>query len=162
MTRIERLEQKLSKLKRDAISLRLDNRLTDALKVQDKIDAITKELEYIKPKPLSESLTKEQLRQSNIIPLLLATHLAADFLAEEASNVEEAMHNMGLEPRSFIPEIKKLANEAGRLAGEICFRGDFFKSLVVDNEALLVALHKKTLSYINQRTERWGKNGTKG
>ncbi len=86
-----------------------------------------------------------------IVPLMIECHLVADFLVEMSYKIKERCQQYGFTNIIFGKDLQKAikANECfasflTKVSPELC-------NLIVRNEMLNAALHKKYVSYINQR-----------
>ena len=166
MTRLDRYKEKLKELewKRNE-SMRRGKyvqmrRLEEDLK---QVRAEIAECERYEPKPIRELMTSEQIDQSNLIALMIEAHLAADFLTDCCYNIQDTIEGMGFHAVTVIPELKELLKMADKFASKLAGRNDAFDDLLVSDETLIAALHKKTLGYIQQKlTHGTRKRDSKG
>lgn len=107
--------------------------------------------ESCKPKPIRELLTKEEIEEMGIIPLMIECHLAADFLTEVAYMVVDTCKEHGLENISFIPDLRDLIKKSDMFASFLTKVSPELCDLLVRNETFNASLHKKYLKYIEQR-----------
>lgn len=162
MTRLERYKRDVAELERRYSRLLGAGKITQALQLSHEISEIktiiaeAEECEQFneeaeKPKAITEIVSRQRLRESGLVTMLIECHLAADYLTDCAYNVKDTMDGMGLITTTIIPEIEEITKLSESVASAICKISDKLSDLMTDNDTLIVALHKKTLSYINQR-----------
>lgn len=158
MTRLERYKDKLNSLYAQRSKLLRSGRFADSLALNNDI----MEVEYLikkaedyeeqcDPKPLKDLVSKEELDKMGIIPLMIEAHLAADFLTEVAYMVVEICNANGFRDVSLMPDLKELIKKSELFASFLTKVSPELCDLLVRNETLNEALHKKYKSYINQR-----------
>lgn len=121
----------------------------DIAEIREKIA----EEEKYQPRPARELLTKEQAIESGLLTFILEAHLAADFVADCAYKIKFTLDKFGLCPVSFIDEIELLRETADKITKNMMDCNDALADLLLDNETLIEALHKKVMSYIMQRSK---------
>lgn len=155
MTRLDRYKQKLTEMEEKQRKLYNAGRLAEFHRMESQLQEIRrliKEAEdYYAPKPIKELLTQEQIEQLEVIPLTLECFLAADYLTDCACTLSERLSDAGLEIRSIVPELEEIRKRAETFASILCTYDETVSSLLLNNDTLVSALHKKTRSYIAQR-----------
>lgn len=104
-----------------------------------------------KPKPIRELLTKEEIDEMGIIPLMIECHLAADFLTEVAYMVLDTCKEHGLENISFMPDLRELIKKSDMFASFLTKVSPELCDILVRNNTFNDALHKRYLKYIERR-----------
>lgn len=108
--------------------------------------------ESIKPKPIKELIPMDKIHESGIIPMIMECHLAADYLTACAYQLSDTIKEMGFNPVSIIPDIEEIIKKSDAFASILCGKNQCLSDLLTGNQTLIDALHKKTVSYITQRT----------
>ena len=96
-------------------------------------------------------LTKQELHEMGIIPLMIECHLAADFLTGLSYMIVDICKEHGFTDVRLMPEIRELLEKCEKFASALAEMSPELKDLIVNNETLNDALHKKCLGYIKQR-----------
>lgn len=154
MTRLERYKQDLAKLEEKRSRLLRTMNLVKASALNDDIENVKKlieESEKYEAKPIKQLLSREKLNQSGLIPAMIECHLAADFLAYLTYNIEDILKKNGLKYVNIIPELKEIRNKCNTFASRLCNCGEDLNDLLIENDTLISALHKKCCSYMEQR-----------
>lgn len=154
MTRIERYKDEIRKIEakqRECVRrcdlLGLQKLNEDLAEAKQKLA----DAEEYAAKPLTEFLSREEIQKSNIIPILLECHMAADFLNDCAFLLSKSIEKLGLQPVSILPDLKEILKKSNMFASILCTKGEDLSAILTDNDTLIAALHKKTLSYVEQR-----------
>lgn len=157
MKLIEGYKRDLAELERRHSWLLRSGQLVTAMNVASEITKIRKmiaeEEERRRPKPVTELISGEELRASNLIPLLIETYLAMDYVNDCVYNVIDSANKMGLDIVHIAPELSDIKEKSQTFASFLCKQSQFLSDLMTDNEFLIAALHKKTRSYIEQRSK---------
>lgn len=165
MKLIEEYKRDLAELERQHSVLLRTGNLVKAMNLSSEISRVKKmiaeEEERRRPKPITELITGEQLRASNLIPLLIETYLAMDFVNDCVYNVIDNANSMGLDIVRIAPELSDIKEKSQTFASFLCKQSQFLSDLMTDNETLINALHKKTRSYIEQRSKKEQKKQSK-
>ena len=158
MTRLERYREQLAKLEAKRNMLMRTGRYVNSVRLNQDIIEIEKCIreaeeyeESCRPKPLKEILSEEELHEMGIIPLMIECHLAADFLTGIAYEIVDICKKHGLSDITFMPDLKDLIEKSEMFASFLTKISPELRSLVVNNETLNNALHKKCINYIGQR-----------
>lgn len=161
MTRKERLTKEIGKLRdKEAAAVRtgmftrafdLSRRIAEMQKEIDAADAEAARVAASKGKPLTEILTREELREMRLIPRMIECHLICDLLADATYQVLDVCREKGLEVTSFAPELREINRRAQVFANRMSGMSDKLCDLMVRNETLLKTLHGKIQKYIEQR-----------
>lgn len=158
MTRKERYAEQLAKLEEKKWKLLKDGRYLEANSLSGDIKEIEELIkmadeyeESLKPKPLKELVSREQLNQMGIIPLMIECHLVADFLTEVSYMVVDTIKEYGFSEVSLVPELKEIINKTDKFASFLTGVSPELCNLLVRNETFNASLHKKYLKYIEQR-----------
>lgn len=96
-------------------------------------------------------LTKQEPHEMGIIPLMIECHLAADFLTGLSYMIVDICKEHGFTDVRLMPEIRELLDKCEKFANALTEMCPELKDLIVNNETLNDALHKKYLGYIKQR-----------
>lgn len=123
----------------------------DIAKIQKLIADAEAYEESCKPRPISQLISKEELREMGIIPLMIECHLVADFLTEVSYMVVDVCKAHGLSDVSFMPELKEILKRTDKFASFLTNLSPDLSDLLVRNETFNASLHKKYLKYIEQR-----------
>lgn len=165
MKLIEEYRRDLAELEKRHSWLLRTGRLVQAINLSSEISKVRKmiaeEEERRRPKPITELITGEQLRASNLIPLLIETYLAMDYVNDCVYNVIDNANSMGLDIVNIAPELSDIRDKSQTFASFLCKQNQFLSDLMTDNEFLIAALHKKTRSYIEQRSRNEQKKQSK-
>ncbi|MCM1369848.1 MAG: hypothetical protein NC204_05690 [Candidatus Amulumruptor caecigallinarius] len=158
MTFIERQKQALAKLEmkrgillRSGQYGRLQQLDEDLERVRDLIKQAEKEAEERASRPARDLMNDEKILESGLIPAVIESHLAADYLAACCYNIEDIIDNLGYRATSIVPELKKLIKDANDFAAYMLDKNPNLDDLLIEDETLIQALHKKTLNTIKQR-----------
>lgn len=165
MKLIEEFKRDLAELERRHTWLLRHGQLVTAMNVATEINKIRKiiaeEEERRRPKPVTELISGEELRVSNLIPLLIETYLAMDYVNDCVYNVIDNANSIGLDIVHVAPELSDIKEKSETFASFLCKQSKFLSDLMTDNEFLIAALHKKTQSYIEQRSKNEQKKQSK-
>ena len=158
MNRIDRLNQQLEQLKRRRSQYLRESRYLELQKLDNDIRTLEDKIEesrYYASQPIRQLISKEEAINSGLIACIIECHLAADFLTDCCYNLKQILSRHGLVAKSLVPEMDEIRIISDRIASQLCTYGnDNLTSLMTDNDTLLSALHKKTLSYIEQRSTK--------
>lgn len=158
MKLIEEFKRDLAELERRHTWLLHSGQLVSAMNVASEITKIRKliadEEERRRPKPVTELISGEELRASNLIPLLIETYLAMDYVNDCVYNVIDNANKIGLDIVHVAPELSDIKEKSQTFSSFLCKQSQFLSDLMTDNEFLIAALHKKTQSYIEQRSKK--------
>lgn len=158
MTRKERYRQQLNELEgrrgrllRSGRYMEAQNLHADIQKIERMIREADEYEKSLKPKPVKEVLSQQQIDEMGLIPLMIEAHLVADFLVEIADMLVDICdkHNIGgvVLPQGF----QELIRNAEKFASSLTSISPELSDLVVNNETFNASLHKKYLKYIEQR-----------
>lgn len=165
MKLIEEFKRDLAVLEKRHTWLLRTRQYVTAMNVASEITKIRKmiaeEEERRRPKPITELISGEQLRASKLIPLLIETYLAMDYVNDCVYNVIDNANNIGLDIVHVAPELSDIKEKSQTFASFLCKQSQFLSDLMTDNETLINALHKKTQSYIEQRSKKEQKKQSK-
>lgn len=154
MTRLERYRQQLAELEGRRSQLMRQGRYMQMYKLNsdiEEIKALIAEAEQYEAKPIKELLGMDKINESGIIPALIECHLVADYLTACTYTVNDIIKKLGFQPVSVIPELKEIISKSSSFASQLCDKSEILSNMLTDNDTLLEALHKKTMSYIFQR-----------
>lgn len=107
--------------------------------------------ESLKPRPISEIISKDELNEMGIIPLMIECHLAADFLTETAFRVVETCKRHGLSDISLMPDLNEIIKKTEMFASFLTKVSPELSDLIVRNEKLNASLHKRYVGYIEKK-----------
>lgn len=145
---LETLEAKHSRLLRQGQLVMAMNLSSDISRIRD---MIATEEELRKPKPIRELVPKDELVASGLVELAMELHLAADYINAISCEITDVVNGMGFEAVTVIPELKEVEEKSRKVASYMCTLDQNLSDMMTDNETLMMALHKKTQSYIAQR-----------
>lgn len=128
--------------------------------IEELRQAIEHEEKFYTPRPLAEIITDVDKR-IEIVRMLLELHLAADFVVDCVCGVKDWLNSEGLADISISRELADMKAVHERFASGLCKINDALCALMTDNDTLIEALHKKTLSYIDSRAEKKRKSRRK-
>lgn len=156
MTRLERFKEQLAKLEeRRSRLLRCGlyaqaSCLTDEIKkVEEMIKAAEAYEELMKPRPIKELLTDDEVNM--VVPLMIECRLVADFLTETIYMITDYLKEIGFSMVKLMPEVTELLQMSEKFAGAMAKMNPDLCNLVVNNQTFNASLHKKYLKYIEQR-----------
>lgn len=158
MTRLERYKEQLAKLEEKRSRLLRSGRFIEA----NNLNNILREIELLirqaeeyeeatKPKPLKDIVTKEQLHEMGIIPLMIECHLAADFLTGVAYSVVDICKKYGFSDVMLMPDLQDIIKKTEKFASFLTKVSPELCKLVTENDTFNESVHKKYLKYIEQR-----------
>lgn len=158
MTRLERYKERLDRMTEKRSELLRRGRFIEANELNAEIrevELLTKQAEEFeevrRPRPIKELVTKQELHEMGIIPLMIECHLAADFLTGLSYMIVDICKKHGFTDVRLMPEIRELLEKCEKFASALAEMSPELKDLIVNNETLNDALHKKCLGYIKQR-----------
>lgn len=144
-------KQKLSELEERRGRLMRTGQYKQSMLLNDDINQLRKHIEEMEPKRVTELFTHEQLNESGLVPAVLEVHLAADYLAACCYTIEDIVKKLGGHAATVIPELKDILKRANSFCEFLYDKDPDIRSVIEDDESLMYALHKKTISYLNQR-----------
>ncbi len=156
MTRLDRYKAKLATLEARRAQLMRQGKYPQMQQLDadlQEVRTLIADAEEYEAKPIRELLTEDEIHQSGLIPLLLECHLAADFLTDCTTILMERIKALGFRAVTLVPDMKEIIRKSDAFASILCTKGELLSDLLTDNETLLSAMHKKTLSYIEQRMQ---------
>lgn len=160
MTRKERYKEALDRLEGKRGELLRSGDYVKAASLHKEIEDIKKKIAdaeayeaSCKAQPIRDLLTDEQLHSIGIIPLMIECHLIADFLTAVAYEVIDICAANGLEGVTFNTDLRNVLKASECFASFLTTLTPELKELLLRNDTLNLALHKKITSYINQRLE---------
>lgn len=113
---------------------------------------IEKEEEYRRPKPIHELMSHEKIVESGIMVAMMECNLAADYLTDCAFALKDIISKLGLQATTVMPELDEIIKKSNAFASMLLVsNNEHLKSMLIDNDTLISALHKKTMKYIEQR-----------
>ncbi len=153
--KLEELEERRSRLMRSGKimqSFALNEEIKNVEKMIRQAEAYE---EATKSRPIIETISKEELDKTGIIPLMIECHLISDMLVEVAYMVKDRLKELGYEKISFMDDLttaikanEKFATFLTQLKHD---ENDKLSNLLTRNDTLNQALHKKYVSYMDQR-----------
>lgn len=130
----------------------------NAIRLADDIENIEKKIaeadayeEAMKPKPIIELKSREELDAMGIKPLMVECYLIADFLTAVAYEVVDTCERNGLAGVELVPELKEVIEKGEAFTKRLTKTTPDLIDLITNNDTLNEALHKKCLGYIHQR-----------
>ncbi len=154
MTRLERYKEQLAKLEHKRGEFMRRGKYMEMQRLAADIDEVKRLISEAEPKPVTELFSPEQLRESGLVPAIVEVHLAADYLAACCYTVEDIVKKLGGVPVSVIPELKEINKKSNAFCSFLYEKDEDLRNLITDDETLMNALHKKSLSYMNQRLRK--------
>lgn len=145
--KIEQLRQRRSNLLRNGRYAQA-NALNDDIRNIERMIADYEE--QTRPRPLSQVLTPQQIKESDIINWIKETHLAADYLADCAFMLRETFRSLHIEVDQLTAPLNALIKQSESFAALMACTNDL-TDMLVEDETLVQALRKKVRSYIKQR-----------
>lgn len=161
MTRLERYEQQLKDLEKRKNEFIKAGNFIKSIALQKDINEIKALIEearkYYEPRPMSELITPQELKEMNIVPLMIECHLIADFLTEVCYMVVDTVKAHGFDNISFVPELKEIIAKTDKFASFLTRMSPDLQDLLLRNETFNASLHKKYLKHIDQRLHHFKK-----
>lgn len=161
MTRLERYEQQLNELEKRKGELIKTGNFVKSIALQKDINEIKAMVEearkYYEPRPMSELITPQELKEMNIVPMMIECHLVADFLTEVCYMVVDTCKKYGYDNISFVPELKEIIKRTDKFASFLNGMTPDLQHLLLRNETFNASLHKKFLGHIEQRLKHFNK-----
>lgn len=158
MTRRERYKKQLNELEgrrgrllRAGRYLEAQDLHADIHRIERMIEEADAYEEACRPRPIREIVSREELQEMGIIPLMIETHLAADFLTAIAYEVVDRCEAHGLRDVTLMPELEKLIRQSEKFASFLTSLGPELRELMLRNENLNESIHGKYKRYIEQR-----------
>lgn len=118
------------------------------------IEDVRKEIEKserYESKPIRQLMSDRQIEESNLIPMLIESHLAADFLTDCYVNIKDTLHRYGYHAVTVLPELEEIKKLTEKFAQRLIGKSDRLTEMLTLDDTLVAALHKKYLNYIKQR-----------
>ena len=155
LLRIKRYEEQIAELEERRRRLLRTGQYVQSHRLNAQIADIRKMVEELKemttPKPLSQTVTPQELKEMNIVPLMLTCHLAADFLTWVCYEIVDVCRDHGLENVNFVPELKEILKKTDCFASFLTRMSPDIQELLLRNDTFNQSLLKKYLSYIETR-----------
>lgn len=158
MTYRERYKKQLDKLERQRRDFLQRGQYIQASKLSADIKHIEELIaeadayeESTRPRSLSETMTREEIDQTGVIPLLIECHLIADFLTEVVYMITDNLKSIGITNVEFMPILNNLLKDSEKFAGDLAKISPDLCELITNNETFNASLHKKFTKYISQR-----------
>lgn len=155
MTRIERYEAQLNELRRKRGTLLKQGNFVKAMKLGEDIKEIERMIDDLKeqtrPRPLSQIMTPEQLEASGLVELITEAHIAADYMADVYYRLMDTCEEYRIEMDSLADPLKATIKQNNEFVSDLMGKNAWLERLMLGNEVLLNALHKKVLAFIRQR-----------
>lgn len=162
-TRLQRYEEKVRELEAKRAYMLRSGDFLGSMNLNVEIMDIKRMIEeirpYYEPKPLSEVVSKKELDEMGIIPLMIECHLIADFLTEVSYMVVDICKAHGWEKLSFTEDLNVVLKNANKFASFITDVSPELCELLTRNETFNKSLHKKFLNHIETRLKHF-KNKT--
>lgn len=149
---LQKYRQKLENLEAKRSELMRSGRYMESIRLNADIEEVRKLIEaeedYLKPKPLKELVSKEQADE--VTNIIIECHLAADYLTAVAYELKDWFDKNGLIPHSVIPELNQIVKLSESFAGSVCKVNPNLRDMMINNDTLIEALHKKCQTYIKR------------
>ena len=153
MTRIERLEKELARLKEYKKMSVQRNDLFGLVKISAKIEALENEIKEAKmrePVKLADVLSKDDMVRDDIYRKLLKCSLAADFINDCSEEVKSAIKKHGLSDFSFREDIDKICELSQKIASLVIIPNQTcLTDMMVDNDEFIEACHAAANKHLN-------------
>lgn len=104
-----------------------------------------------KAKPIKDILSRQEIDEMGIIPLMIECHLVSDFLVEITYMISDIFKSKGLSELKFSEDITKAIKANEIFASFLTKMSPELRDLLIRNETFNASLHKKYLKYIEQR-----------
>lgn len=160
-TRLQRYEAKVKELEAKRASLLRSGDFLGSMNLHKDIEEIKAMIEeirpYYEPRPLSEVVSKKELDEMGIIPLMIECHLIADFLTEVSYMVMDICKAHGWEKLSFAEDLNVVLKNANKFASFLTGVSPELCELLTRNETFNKSLHKKFLNHITTRLKHFKK-----
>lgn len=151
-TKLSRYKDRLVKLEERRNILMRAGKYIQSMELNRDIEDVRKliaaEEDYLKPKPLKELVSKEQADE--VTNIIIECHLAADYLTAMAYEIKDWFDKNGLIPHSVIPELNQIVKLSESFAGSVCKVNPNLRDMMINNDTLIEALHKKCQTYIKR------------
>lgn len=159
--KLEELEARRSRLMRSGKIMQSFALNEEIKNVEEMIRRAEAYEEATKSRPIAEIITKEELDQTGIIPLMIECHLISDMLVEVAYMIVDRLKEIGIEGVSFMEDLNNAIKANEKFATFLTQlkhdENNELYNLLTRNETLNRAIHKKYVSYMDQRlTKRAG------
>lgn len=158
MTKLERYKEQLRRLEEKRGRLLRSGNLVKAASLHIEIENVQKLIkqvedyeEWCKPKPVRDLFSDEELQEMNIIPLMIECHLIADLLTAITYEIVDKLRNHGFESVYFSKDLEDVIKKSEFFAGFLTSLTPELRDLLLQNDTLNEALHKKIVNYMNQR-----------
>lgn len=158
MTRLERYREKLARLEEKRALLMRSGRYLESNALNDDIKDVERAIreaeeyeERCKPRSLKDTVSKEELDEMGIIPLMIVCHLASDFLTGVCYDIVDRCKAHGFTDVRLMPELKEVLRVNNRFASALTEMGPSLSKIITGNETLNEAILKKYITYIEQR-----------
>ncbi len=143
-------------------SFALNDEIKNVMKMIKQAEAYE---EATKSRPIAEIITKEELDQTGIIPLMIECHLISDMLVEVAYMIVDRLKEIGIEGVCFMEDLNNAIKANEKFATFLTQlkhdENDELYNLLTRNETLNRAIHKKYVSYMDQRLTNRRRGGDK-
>lgn len=158
MTRLERYREKLARLEEKRALLMRSGRYLESNALNDDIKDVERAIreaeeyeERCRPRSLKDTVSKEELDEMGIIPLMIVCHLASDFLTGVCYDIVDRCKAHGFTDVRLMPELKEVLRVNNRFASALTEMGPSLSKIITGNETLNEAILKKYITYIEQR-----------
>lgn len=162
MTKIDRYREQVKELEVKRSQLLRNNRFIESMNLNVKIMEIKSMIDELEkatmPRSLSEMVTSEELKDMNIIPLMITCHLAADFLTQVCYEIVDICEAHGFSNVNFVPELKDILKKTDSFASFLTRLTPDLQDLLLRNETFNASLLKKYLNYIETRMKHFNKD----
>lgn len=148
---LAKLEEKRSALMRAGKYMQSFALNEDIKEVENLIKQAEAYEEATKSKPIKEILSREEIDEMGIIPLMIECHLVSDFLVEITYMISDICKDKGLTSLKFSDDITRVIKTNEVFASFLTQMSPELSNLLIKNETFNASLHKKYLKYIEQR-----------
>lgn len=151
MTDPKYYESRIATLEARRSAYMRSGKLTEIPAIDAQIASMRERIEALKPKPVTEMFSHEEITKSGLNLLVLEAYLGADFLADISGHIKKAVKRLGCNAASFIPELTDLITRINNFCDSVYGLNEDLTTIMEDDGTLIEALHKKTLKHIQQR-----------
>lgn len=151
---LSKLEEKRSSLMRAGKYMQCFALNDDIKEIENLIKQAEAYEEATKSKPIKEILSREEIDEMGIIPLMIECHLVSDFLVEITYMISDICKSKGLSELKFSEDITKAIKANEVFASFLTKMSTELSDLLIRNETFNASLHKKYQKYIEQRLSK--------
>jgi len=156
MTRIERIEAELEKMRRYTREATQRNDLVWLMRNKKKTEELERELQKARayaPTRLSDILSdKGEEVKNRVYKSLLKISLAADFVNDCAEETKEVMRSLGLNDFTLRSEVDELCKLSQKIASFVIIPNqNVLTDMICDNSAFIDTAHEAADKHLNDK-----------